>query len=143
MESPRNTPACVNQNTAEMLSDRGYNIVTVESILNTSDKLDVDDSVSVELADEKLSWGKIISTEIPDDVKEIIIDDSSTPTPDDMDSIEYDAALMSILETDLVFTNKKINSDVISEARIFGYIKWPTYEVTFPGTAQVGVPFDV
>ncbi len=68
---------------------------------------------------------------------------TSTEILDDVDSIKYDDALMSILETDLVFTHKEIDSDIISEAGIFGYIKWPKYEVTFPRTAQVGVPFDV
>ncbi len=47
-----------------------------------------------------MKWGKIISTGILDDdvVKEAILDNSSTLTPNDVDSIEYDAALMSILE---------------------------------------------
>ena len=90
---------------------------------------------------EKMKWKKIISTETLDDVKELLIDDSSTLN--DVDSIKYDAALMSILETDLVFTNKQINSNVIYESGLSNPLKWPTYEVTFPRTAQVGVPFNV
>ena len=93
---------------------------------------------------EKMKWEKIISTEILDDAKETLIDDSSTLAPNDVDSIEYDAALMSILETNLVFTNKQINPNIISELGIFNYyLKWPTYEITFPRTGQIGVPFDV
>ncbi len=57
--------------------------------------------------------------------------------------IESDPILTSILETDLVFANKEIDTDVISESGMFNYLKWPEYKMTFPRTAQVGIPFDV
>ena len=67
--------------------------------------------------------------------------DSIIPTSDN--SINYDAELMSILEKDLVFTNKETNPNAISELGPGNGIHWPIYKVTYPSTAQVGVPFDV
>ena len=110
MESPRNTPACVNESSIEKLENKGFILVDVVTI-----------------------------TEL-----ETTPADSIIPTSDN--SINYDAELMSILEKDLVFTNKnkETNLNVISE---LGYdanaIIWPIYNVTYPSTAQVGVPFDV
>ena len=66
------------------------------------------------------------------------------PTNDN--SINYDAELMSILEKDLIFTNKNKETDLntLSEIGPFGLPeKWPIYNVTYPRTAQVGVPFNV
>ena len=66
------------------------------------------------------------------------------PTSDN--SINYDAELMSILEKDLIFTNKNKETDLntLSELGTLGLqAKWPIYNVTYPRTAQVGVPFDV
>ena len=66
------------------------------------------------------------------------------PTNDN--SINYDAELMSILEKDLIFTNKNEETDLntLSELGTFGLpAKWPIYNVTYPRTAQVGVPFNV
>ncbi len=67
--------------------------------------------------------------------------DSIIPTSDN--SINYDAELMSILEKDLVFTNKETNPNAFSELGSGNGIHWPIYKVTYPSTAQVGVPFDV
>ena len=53
---------------------------------------------------------------------------------------------MSVLEKDLIFTNKNREADLntISEIGNFGLpAKWPIYNVTYPRTAQVGVPFNV
>ena len=108
MESPRNTPACVNESSIEKLENKGFILVDVVTI-----------------------------TEL-----ETTPADSIIPTSDN--SINYDAELMSILEKDLVFTNKnkETNLNVISELG-HSRIHWPIYKVTYPSTAQVGVPFDV
>ena len=107
MESPRNTPACVNESSVEKLENKGFILVDVVTI-----------------------------TEL-----ETTPADSIIPTSDN--SINYDAELMSILEKDLVFTNKETNPNVISELGHRNGINWPIYKVTYPSTAQVGVPFDV
>lgn len=88
----------------------------------------------------KLNWEKITSTTILNTEK-IVVDDSLDDTPNEIGSIEYDEALMSILETDLIFIDKEIDSPILTS---IGPVKnWPKYEITFPRTAQVGVPFDV
>ena len=52
--------------------------------------------------------------------------------------------MISFLEEDFVFTHKQVSTDhTISELGPGDGISWPQYTITFPKSAQVGVPFDV
>ena len=127
METPRNTPACVNENSVERLEGKEFVLVDVVSVIES-------ESNSINSASNTVNTEtNIIDEEQNMDTQENI------PT---RDSINYDSELMSILEKDLVFTSKKTNQNVFSELG-HGGINWPMYNVTFPRTAQVGIPFDV
>ena len=76
---------------------------------------------------EKLGWEQIIPVESVA-----------------QNSIKYGATLISFLEEDFVFTHKQVSRDhVISELGPGNGLYWPQYTITFPRSAQVGVPFDV
>ena len=94
-------------------------------------------NTKLQISTNKTTTGNMNNVDMGEALKNI-------PTSDN--SINYDAELMSILEKDLIFTNKNREADLntISELGNFGLpAKWPIYNVTYPRTAQVGVPFDV
>ena len=141
------SPACVTEKTAEK---KGWRIVaesTEHPTASVSEHSELQDTASVpdsvKIGGESVDVAQTYTDDDDDVVKETILDNSSTLTPNDVDSIEYDAALMSILETDLVFANKQLYPNVVYPAGTHEALKWPTYEVIFPRMAQVGVPFDV
>ena len=52
METPRNTPACVNENSVETLLDKKFILVSMIKPIQNTDRLDVHDFESVKLADD-------------------------------------------------------------------------------------------
>ena len=94
-------------------------------------------NTKIQISTNKTTTGNMNNIDMGEALKNI-------PTSDN--SINYDSELMSILEKDLIFTNKNKETDLNTLHTLGNYglpEKWPIYHVTYPRTAQVGVPFDV
>ena len=146
METSRGTPACVNENSVEKLENIGFILVDVVRLeANTIDSESNTVNTETNIID---SESNTVNTETNIIDEEQNIDTSKNiPT---RDSINFDdAELMAILEKELVFTSKDMESNKsiqLSELHSFGGHPieiWPIYNVTYPSTAKVGVPFDV
>ena len=137
MASPSGMPACVFKESVLELKTRWMATDTMD---NDNILLPYDSDLKntkIQISTNKTTTGNMNNVDMGEAPKNI-------PTNDN--SINYDAELMSILEKDLIFTNKNEETDLntLSELGTFGLqAKWPIYNVTYPRTAQVGVPFDV
>ena len=137
MVSQTGMPACVFEESVLELKTRWMATDTVD---NDNILLPYDSDLKntkIQISTNKTTTGNMNNVDMGEVPKNI-------PTSDN--SINYDAELMSILEKDLIFTNKNKETDLntLSESGPFGLPeKWPIYNVTYPRTAQVGVPFNV
>ena len=135
--SPSGMPACVFEESVLELKTRWMATDTMD---NDNILLPYDSDLKntkIQISTNKTTTGNMNNIDMGEAPKNI-------PTSDN--SINYDAELMSILEKDLIFTNKNKETDLntLSEIGPFGLPeKWPIYNVTYPRTAQVGVPFNV
>ena len=137
MVSQTGMPACVFEESVLELKTRWMATDTMD---NDNILLPYDSDLKntkIQISTNKTTTGNMNNVDMGEALKNI-------PTSDN--SINYDAELMSILEKDLIFTNKNKETDLntLSESVHFGLPeKWPIYNVTYPRTAQVGVPFNV
>ena len=137
MVSQTGMPACVFEESVLELETRWMATDTMD---NDNILLPYDSDLKntkIQISINKTTTGNMNNVDMGEAPKNI-------PTNDN--SINYDAELMSILEKDLIFTNKNKATDLntLSELGTFGLpAKWPIYNVTYPRTAQVGVPFNV
>ena len=137
MVSQTGMPACVFEESVLELKTRWMATDTMD---NDNILLPYDSDLKntkIQISTNKTTTGNMNNVDMGEALKNI-------PTSDN--SINYDAELMSILEKDLIFTNKNKETDLntLSESVPFGLPeKWPIYNVTYPRTAQVGVPFNV
>ena len=135
--SPSGMPACVFEESVLELKTRWMATDTMD---NDNILLPYDSDLKntkIQISTNKTTTGNMNNIDMGEAPKNI-------PTSDN--SINYDVELMSILEKDLIFTNKNKETDLntLSEIGPFGLPeKWPIYNVTYPRTAQVGVPFNV
>ena len=137
MLSQSGMPACVFEESVLELKTRWMATDTTD---NDNILLPYDSDLKntkIQISTNKTTTGNMNNIDMGEAPKNI-------PTSDN--SINYDAELMSILEKDLIFTNKNEETDryTLHTLGSFGlYEKWPIYNVTYPRTAQVGIPFDV
>ena len=136
MTSPSGMPACVFEESVLELETRWMATDTMD---NDNILLPYDSDLKntkIQISTNKTTTGNMNNVDMGEAPKNI-------PTSDN--SINYDAELMSILEKDLIFTNKNEETDLntLHTLRNFELYKWPIYNVTYPRTAQVGVPFNV
>ena len=137
MVSPSGSPACVFEESVPELKTRWMATDTMDhdNILLPYDS-DLKDTKN-QIPTNKTTTGNMNNVDMGETPKNI-------PTSDN--SINYDAELMSILEKDLIFTNKTRETDPNKLYSLLSHkvtLEWPIYNVTYPRTAQVGVPFDV
>ena len=136
MVSQTGMPACVFEESVLELKTRWMATDTTD---NDNILLPYDSDLKntkIQISTNKTTTGNMNNIDMGEAPKNI-------PTSDN--SINYDAELMSILEKDLIFTNKNEETDryTLHTLGNFELYKWPIYNVTYPRTAQVGIPFDV
>ena len=126
MASPSGMPACVFEESVLELKTRWMATDTMD---NDNILLPYDSDLKntkIQISTNKTTTGNMNNIDMGEALKSI-------PTSDN--SINYDAKLMSILEKDLIFTNKNKETDLntLSESGPFGLPeKWPIYNVTYP-----------